>query len=99
LEYSFKPPVELTEEEKQLLRRIAYFPEVVEEVGRSLIIKTLPNYAYMLASDFSRFYEKVPVLYSEDVELRRFRVAEVLAFKIVLGNVLNLIGVPLVEEM
>jgi arginyl-tRNA synthetase len=53
----------------------------------------------MLASDFSRFYEKVPVLHPEDVELRRFRVAEVLAFKIVLGNALNLIGVPLVEEM
>jgi arginyl-tRNA synthetase len=99
LEYSFKPPAKLTEEEKQLLRRIANFPEVVEEVGRSLLIKTLPNYAYMLAQDFSRFYEKVPVLYSEDAELRKFRVAEVLAFKIVLGNVLNLIGVPLVEEM
>ncbi|MEM3619661.1 MAG: arginine--tRNA ligase [Nitrososphaerota archaeon] len=98
-EYSTKAPVELVEEEKQLLRRIAYFPEVVEDVGESLLIKTLPNYAYMLASDFSRFYEKVPVLHVDDVELRKFRVAEVLAFKIVLGNVLRLIGVQPVEEM
>lgn len=99
LEYSFKPPIEPVEEEKQLLRRIAYFPEVVEEVGRNLLIKTLPNYAYMLTSDFSKFYENVPVLYADNAELKKFRLAEVLAFKIVLENVLYLIGVPLVEEM
>lgn len=98
-EYSVKAPTELAEEEKQLLRRIAYFPEVVEDVGRSLLIKTLSNHAYMLASDFSKFYERVPVLHVEDVELRKFRIAEVLAFKTVLGNILRLIGIPLVEEM
>ncbi|MCS7125294.1 MAG: arginine--tRNA ligase [Aigarchaeota archaeon] len=93
-----RPPVELAEEEKQLLRRISYFSEIVEEVGRSLLLKTLVNYAYYLASDFNKFYEKITVLHVEE-ELKRFRLAEVRAFKITFENILNILGIPLVEEM
>ncbi|MEM1776344.1 MAG: arginine--tRNA ligase, partial [Nitrososphaerota archaeon] len=96
---STNPPPKLMEEEKKLLRRLAYFPTLLEEVGETLLIKTLANYAFNLASDFSKFYEEVPVLHTEEESLKRFRLAEVMAFKITLGNVLKILGIPLVEEM
>ena len=97
-EEEIEPPESLTEEEKSLLRRIALFPMIVEDAGRKLLPKNIANYSYNLASEFNTFYEHVPVLQAPE-KMRRFRIGVVKAFKITLANAMNLLGIPVLEEM
>ncbi len=86
------------EAEKNLLRMLASFPDAVEEAGRNLSPKTLANYAYKLASEFNNFYERVPVLHAPE-GVREFRLGVVESFRIVLGNAMRILGIPVLEEM
>ncbi len=86
------------EAEKNLLRMLASFPDVVEEAGRNLSPKTLATYSYKLASEFNNFYERVPVLQAPP-DVRKFRLGIVESFRIVLGNAMRILGIPVLEEM
>ncbi|MHA2318928.1 MAG: DALR anticodon-binding domain-containing protein, partial [Candidatus Hodarchaeales archaeon] len=57
------------------------------------------KYAFDLASSFNRFYETSRVTNAESDELKIFRVALVRNFTIVMRNTLNVIGIPIVDEM
>jgi len=95
---STKPPDDLTEAEKALLRRMTYLPILLREFEENLLVKPIANYAYKLASEFNNFYEKSPVLRAEE-SVKRFRLGLVKAFTTVFGNVLRLLGVPIIEVM
>ena len=96
--YSTQPYGDLSEEEKNLLRRIAYFPILLSEFPSNLMIKSIANYAHQLASEFNIFYERAPVLQAKE-NVRRFRLGIVKAFTIVFSTALNLLGIPLLEVM
>ena len=97
-EYSTKPYGQLEEVEKNLLRRLAYFPVLLEEFPSNMMIKPIANYAYRLASDFNIFYEHAPVLQAKD-DVRMFRLGLVKAFLNVFSIVLDLLGIPALEVM
>ncbi|MHA1596697.1 MAG: DALR anticodon-binding domain-containing protein [Candidatus Asgardarchaeia archaeon] len=46
-----------------------------------------------LVGIFSKFYEKVPILVEKDRVVRRARLALLKAFRIVVRNALNLLGI------
>ena len=96
--YSTQPYGDLSEEEKNLLRRMAYFPILLSEFPSNLMIKPVANYAHQLASEFNIFYERAPVLQAKE-NVRRFRLGIVKAFTIVFSTALNLLGIPLLEVM
>jgi len=98
VEPSWEAPESLSKEEKTVLRRIASFQVVVEEAGKALSPKSIANYAYRLASEFSLFYERIPVLQAPE-GVREFRLGIVAAFKTTLANAMNLLGIPALEEM
>ncbi len=96
---STSPYGDLTETEKTLLRRMTYFPLLLMDFAENMLVKTVANYAFKLASDFNNFYEKNPVLHAEDEKMRSFRLAIVKAFLTVFSNVLNILGIPAIEMM
>jgi arginyl-tRNA synthetase len=51
-----------------------------------------------MAMDFNVFYERNPVINAEP-ELRDFRLALVHAFRIALGNIMNILGIPIIDHM
>lgn len=89
----------LTEEEKQLIKTLARFTEVVEQAAKDLRPHYICNYAYDLATVFDRFYEFCPVLKAENEKLKNFRLTLVEATKNILENSLNLIGIETPEKM
>jgi arginyl-tRNA synthetase len=84
--------------EKNVIRQIALFPLIVEEVAKTLFIKKLVNYTHQLALCFNDFYEKCQVISSNEKETN-YRLAIVAAFKQTLNNCLYLLGLPIIEEM
>jgi arginyl-tRNA synthetase len=93
---SAEPPSELEPEERDLVKRLAEFPEVAREATERRGPHAVPNYAIRVADDFHRFYHHHRVLESEQ---QAFRLALVQATKSVLARSLDLIGVDAPDRM
>jgi arginyl-tRNA synthetase len=90
------PPEELAAEERELVKRLAEFPETVAEATERRGPHALPVHAIRIADDFHRFYHEHRVLESET---ESFRLALCEAAKLVIGRSLDLIGVEAPERM
>ncbi|WP_048148596.1 arginine--tRNA ligase [Palaeococcus ferrophilus] len=84
--------------EKELVKLLSKFPEVVMEAGRDIKPHVLAVYANELAGTFNRFYMALPVLKAEE-GIRERRLLLVMATKAVLRNVLGLMGIKAPEVM
>ena len=89
---------ELNEREKELIKLLAEFPEIIKLAGRDIKPHLIAWYANELASTFNRFYMVSPVLRAEE-GIREERLLLVMATKQVLKNVLELMGIEAVERM
>jgi len=89
-------PAGLAPEERDLVKRLAEFPGVLEEAAHRRGPQALPNYAIRLADDFHRFYHERRVLGSE---AEAFRLGLVKATQTVIARSLDLIGVEAPERM
>jgi len=89
----------LTEEEKQLIKTLTRFTEVVEQAARDLRPHYICNYIYELATVLDKFYEFCSVLKAENEKLKNFRLTLVDATRIVLENCFNLTGIEVPEKM
>jgi arginyl-tRNA synthetase len=93
------PAAEVTDpaaEERDLIKRLVEFPDVVREATERRAPHAVPNYAIRLADDFHRFYHRHRVLESEQ---ERFRLGLCVATRAVLARALDLIGVEAPERM
>jgi arginyl-tRNA synthetase len=91
-----KPPPELADEERDLIKRLAEFPALVAEATERRGPHALPYYAIQVADDFHRFYHEHRVLGSEE---QAFRLGLVRAAQTVIARSLDLIGVEAPERM
>ena len=82
--------------ERNLVKKIAQYPEAVAEATREMAPSKLCQYLYEVAQEFSRFYEKVKVAGSEE-EGERKKIVE--AYERVMTNGLGLLGIKVPEEM
>ncbi|MCD6461883.1 MAG: arginine--tRNA ligase [Thermoplasmata archaeon] len=89
---------ELHPSEWGLVRRLALFPGVLEDVVSSMRPHLLASYGFSLASVFNQFYRDCPVLSAEG-GVREMRMALVRASALVLETVLETLGIPAPEEM
>lgn len=87
------------ESEIALIKEVAKLDLVVEDAAKSLSPKSLARYAYMLATTFNLFYEKVPVIKEGDIDVRMARLALVKAFGIALKNALDVLGITALDRM
>jgi arginyl-tRNA synthetase len=92
-----EPPGPLAREERELIKRLAEFPEVVAEATERRGPHAIPTYAIRVADDFHRFYHEQRVLGSDDWQ--PFRLALVRATQAVVTRSLDLVGVEAPERM
>lgn len=84
----------LTREIEKLLYR---FPEIVERAGAEYAPHCITTYLTELAASFNNFYAHEQVI--GDSPESAYRLAIVQAFKIVMKNGLNILGIPAPERM
>ncbi|MBL8269366.1 MAG: arginine--tRNA ligase [Steroidobacter sp.] len=92
--------VELLSEphEKALIRRLTYYPELLENAARDLEPHQLAHYLRELAGDFHTYYNAHKFII-DDVKIRNARLNLVAATRQVLENGLKLLGVSAPERM
>lgn len=87
---------ELNYYERLLARKILQYREILTEAVAEMAPHKVCNYLYELAQEFSRFYEKCPVVGSDREALR------VMITKVYLNTMLhglNILGIKVPEEM
>lgn len=86
----------LEPEEKELLRYLVQFPEVVAQAAESYSPNLIANYLFNLSQKFNLFYQKHQVIGSTSEE---FKIALIAGVGQVIKNGLNLLGIGTVEKM
>jgi arginyl-tRNA synthetase len=93
-----KQSLKLELEERELMRLLARFEDVVREAGEKYAPSVLCNYLFDLAQAFNLFYQKLPILKAEENE-RDFRLRITEATGTVIKSGLNLLGIEAPEKM
>jgi arginyl-tRNA synthetase len=86
------------EQERELMKRLAAYPEVLANAATNFEPHTIANYLRELASDFHSYYNAHKMLI-DDEPLRNARLALSVAVKQVIANGLDLLGVSSPEKM
>jgi arginyl-tRNA synthetase len=86
------------EKELDLMRKMLKYSEVIEDTANDYQVHRLPQYALELASAFHQFYNECHCLV-EDKDLREARLGLLMATKIVLENILSVMGISAPEKM
>jgi len=86
------------DEEIALIRKIAEFPSLIEEIACDLGPHRLTYYLTELASSFHSYYNRHRIV-TDDRTLSQARLFLSLGVKIVIRNGLNLLGVNAPEAM
>lgn len=84
--------------ELELIKQLVCLPEVVEDTARDYQVQRLPNYALELVTAFHKFYEQCRVI-GEEKKTTQARLGLIQATKIVLKNILDLMGIAAPEKM
>ena len=88
--------MDLSKNEIDLVKKLSQFPEVVLDSYNNLNPSLIANYSYQLAQVFNEFYHGSKVIGSKE---ESFRASLVEAFRYVLKNSLNLLGIETLEKM
>ena len=65
---------ELHQKEKELVKQLELFPEVIQNAAQHHSPALVANFTYDLVREYNSFYQAVPILGEEDVEKKIFRV-------------------------
>ena len=84
--------------EKELLLKLAEFPEAVERAASHYEPSEIARYLFDCAKIFSNFYQSEPVLSSEE-KTKQARLALISAVRQVLINGLDLLGIETLDQM
>jgi arginyl-tRNA synthetase len=90
---------ELTKHEIELIEQISRFPQSVQQAANEYRPLVMAQYAYDLANAFHSFYHAVPVLQTEDANIKNARLGLVSAAKQAIANALRLLDINAPDVM
>lgn len=90
---------EPNEKEIEIIQRIADFPSVVSEAGRTYSPALIANYVFELAKGYNQFYHDYSILKEENVVARAFRLHLSRTVADIIRRGFSLLGVEVPERM
>ncbi|WP_069806596.1 arginine--tRNA ligase [Vulcanisaeta thermophila] len=91
-------PSDIKPEEKELILMLGEFPSIITKAAQELRIEYITEYVNKLSLLFNSYYEKYPVLNAPQGQ-REFRLNLVSAVRTVLGNAMDIMGIPRLRRM
>lgn len=90
---------ELLPKEKDLLKLLSEFPEIIKEAGLNYSPAVVANYCYDLAKEFNQYYHEVPILREEDLNTISFRLQLSEFIGRVIKTGMGLLGIMVPDRM
>ncbi|TDE28066.1 arginine--tRNA ligase [Flavobacterium ranwuense] len=91
--------VVLHEKEKELVKQLELFPEVIQNAAQHHSPALLANFTYDLVREYNSFYQAVPILGEEDLEKKIFRVQLSKKVADTIAASFSLLGINVPERM
>ena len=99
-DFSAKTDIEeLHEKEKELVKQIELFPEVIQNAAQNHSPALVANYTYDLVKEYNSFYQSVHILGEVDLTKKIFRVQLSQKVAEVIKSTFTLLGVEVPERM
>ncbi|WP_427875166.1 arginine--tRNA ligase [Flavobacterium sp. MMS24-S5] len=90
---------ELHEKEKELVKQIQLFPEVIQNAAQNHSPALIANYTYDLVKEYNSFYQSVHILGEVDLTKKIFRVQLSQKVAEVIKSAFQLLGIEVPERM
>ena len=91
--------VEMHEKEKELIKQLELFPEVIQNAAQHHSPALLANFTYDLVREYNSFYQAVPILGEANLEKKIFRVQLSKKVADVIASSFKLLGINVPERM
>lgn len=91
--------VELHEKEKELVKQLELFPEVIQNAANNHSPALIANYTYDLVREYNSFYQAVSILGETDLNKKIFRVQLSKKVADVIADSFGLLGINVPERM
>lgn len=89
----------LLPKEKELLKLILNFPEIIQNAADAYSPAIIANYTYELVKEFNSFYQNIPILGTSENDEKVFRVQLSDAVGKIIKNAFGLLGIQVPERM
>jgi arginyl-tRNA synthetase len=90
---------ELHEKEKELIKQIQLFPEIIQSAAENHSPALVANYTYDLVKEFNSFYQNVSILGEDNLDKKIFRVQLSNSVSEVIKSAFGLLGISVPERM
>jgi len=90
---------DLHEKEKELLKQIELYPEVIQNAAQNHSPALIANYTYEVVREYNSFYQAVPILGEENQEKKIFRVQLSKKVADTIASSFSLLGINVPERM
>ncbi|MEO5790094.1 arginine--tRNA ligase [Gelidibacter sp.] len=91
--------ISLHEKEKELIKFIMLFPELIQNAAENHSPALVANYTYDLVKEFNSFYQNVSILGAENDNEKAFRVALSNKVAVTIKKAFGLLGIDVPERM
>ncbi|GGD15650.1 arginine--tRNA ligase [Flavobacterium orientale] len=95
----FSSNIVLHPKEKELLKLMAAYPDLIQSAAQQHSPALIANYTYELVKEYNSFYQSVPILPEEDLKLKVFRVQLSQKVGEIIKSAFNLLGIEVPERM
>lgn len=89
----------LHEKEKELLKQLEIYPEVIQQAAKNYSPALVANYTYDLVKEFNSFYQNVSILGEENSDKKIFRVQLSKKVADVIKSAFGLLGIQVPNRM
>jgi len=98
-DYSKSVTIELHEKEKELIKQLEIYPEMVQQAAANYSPAIIANYTYDLVKEFNSFYQNVSILGEENQDKKVFRVQLAEKVASTIKAAFLLLGIEVPERM
>ena len=89
----------LGQSEKQIIKTLCQFPEVIQTAAAEYSPAILANYLYELVKEYNHFYQSVSILNEEHIDTRNLRLTISTSVSKVAATGMNLLGIHVPDRM
>jgi len=97
--YTLPEVIEMHPKEKELIKQLELFPEVIQNAASTFSPALVANYTYDLVKAYNSFYQTVPILAELEEGKRRFRVTLSKKVGEVIQSAFKLLGINVPDRM
>ncbi|WP_339887820.1 arginine--tRNA ligase [uncultured Flavobacterium sp.] len=91
--------IDLHEKEKELIKQVQLYPDVIQSAASNYSPALIANYTYELVKEFNSFYQQVSILGETDLDKKIFRVQLSKTVGNTIKSAFQLLGIQVPERM